>query len=111
MQPSIWFVGTDMRIQLTALRSSTMASGAYLDGSTGVTAQVWRGLSTASTADLMCSGTLTPSTAGNGAYGLLVQSTAHQLQRRQTGFVLVRVRAGGFDREWRPVFRVDYGRY
>lgn len=111
MQPSIWFVGTDMRINLSALRSSTMASGTYLTNSTGVTARVWRSLSTASTGDMVFSGTLSPTTAGTGSYGLVVQSTDHAMPRRTVGMVVLKVRTAGFDREWRPVFRVDTGRY
>jgi len=111
MQPSVWFVGTDMRIQLASLRSSTMPSGSYLNGSSGVTAQVWRALSTASTADMVYSAALTATTAGTGTYGLVVQSTDHSMARRTVGMVVLRVRSGGFDREWRPVFRVDTARY
>lgn len=111
MQPSIWFVGTDMRVTLANLRSSTMASGSYLNGSTGVTGKVWRALSTSSTADLVYSGAFTATTDLTGTYGLTVQSTAHQMARRTVGMVITTVRSGGYDREWRSPFRVDYGRY
>jgi len=111
MQPSVWFVGTDMRVQLASLRSSTMATGTYLNNSTGVTAKVWRALSTASTADMVYSAALTATTAATGTYGLVVHSTDHQMPRRTVGMVVLTVRSGGFDREWRPVFRVDTGRY
>lgn len=111
MRPSVWFDGSDMIVQVDALRSSTMAAGAYLNGSGGVTAAIWSALTTGNAANLQKQGTLVYVSGSNGRYQLVVQTTDHGMARGALGMAVVKVAHGGLNREWRPTFRVDTGRY
>ena len=62
---AVWAVGNDMRVRLDELRSSTMASGSYLNSSTGVTVQIWATDSTASTSNLKVSSKNMPYVSGH----------------------------------------------
>jgi len=106
-QAEVWFVNNDMRVRLTGLASSTMASGTYLASSTGVTVEVWDALSTASTADKVVSATNMPYYASGGIYQKVIQSTAHSMTAGQFGMAIVKVRHSGLDGEWRTKFRVS----
>lgn len=112
-QADIWFRGNDMIVRLSALRSSTMASGTFLQNSTGVTVDIWGADTTASTGNKLITGTNVPySTAAgsSGRYEVVIQSTAHSLASGTVGFADITVRHSGMDGNWRPRFYVEHRR-
>ena len=105
---SAWYDGNDMRVRLDELRSSTMASGTYLDSSTGVTVEVWQADSTASTSNKVQAATNMPYvTASDGRYDVTIQSTGHSMSTGTLGMAIIKVEHSGLTGEWRPEFLVQ----
>ncbi len=110
-QANVWFANNDMRVRLDSLQSSTMASTAYLNSSTGVSVDIWQALSTGTTGDRVVTGTNMPySTGSNGRYEAVIQSTVHSMAVGTVGMAVITVDHSGLDGEWRRKFRVDYRR-
>ena len=109
-QPEVWFVQNDMICSLSGVRSSTMASTAYLNSSTGVTVSVWDGLSTASTTNRVINArNLGYVAASNGNYRGVMQSTeSTKLGIGENGLAIFTLVHSGLNGHWRLPFRVDY---
>ena len=106
-----WYEGNDMRVRLDGLQSSTMASGTYLNNSTGVTLDVWKDDSTSSTGNKVITAQNMPYVAGSdGRYDAIAHSTDHSMAKGTVGMVVITVDHAGLDASFRPKFRVDYRR-
>lgn len=106
--PSVWFFKNDMLAQLTLLRSSTMASSAYLNSSTGVTVTVWKNPTTvASTNRVVNARNLPYLAASQGGYRGKIESTEHGMLMGTVGLAIFTVRHAGLDGEWRVPFRLE----
>jgi hypothetical protein len=108
----VWFHNNDMVIRVSAVRSSTMTSGTFLQNSTGMSVDVWSALTTASTASLVVSALNVPyhTTSSSGRYEVVIQSSAHSMSKGTVGFADITLDHSGLDAEWRPKFRLDYRR-
>lgn len=73
-QPFLWYEGNDMLVSLTGVRSSTMASTAYLNSSTGVRVTLYDGPTTGHPV-VINNRNLPYVSATNGTYRAVVQST------------------------------------
>lgn len=111
-QPLRWLVNNDKLVTLTGVRSSTMASTAYLNSSTNVTVSVWKALTTGSTADrLVNARVMSYITASNGNYRATVQSTeATSIVEGTKGLLVFTVAHSGLNAEWRAPFLGQYRR-
>jgi len=108
---SAWFDNNDMLVQLDAVKSSTMTASSYLNSSTGLTYQVWKGISTASTANRLVAATNLPYvSASDGRYRAVVQSTAAAITTTQRGMVIFTLSHSGLNGEWRLHWRGEYRR-
>ena len=111
-QPSIWFRGTDMYVQVAGLQTSTMGSTEFLTASTGMTLNVWRGESTSSTGNRLITNTNIPyhADSSSGRYRVTIQSTAYAFAKGNAGMAVITLSHSALNREWRPLYRVDYSR-
>ena len=105
-----FFLGNDMLVRLDLLKSSTMASGTYLNNSGGVSMVLWSALSTADASKFVITKTLTYVTASNGRYQCAVQSTEHSMAKGTQGMAVISVVNGALNGEWRSTFLVGYRR-
>lgn len=110
--PEIWHVNNDVVLTMTGLRSSTMASTAYLTSSTNLTVSVWKTLTTASTTNrLVNARTMTYVTASNGNYRAVVQSTeSTAITAGLQGLAIFKLTHQGLNGEWRMPFQGNYRR-
>ena len=108
--PEVWFVQNDMLASLSSVRSSTMASTAYLNSSTGITVSIWDGLSTASTTNRIVNArNLGYVAASNGNYRGVIQSTeSTRLGVGESGLAIFTLAHSGLNAHWRLPFRADY---
>lgn len=105
---NVLFINNDMVAGLSGIRSSTMASTAYLNGSTNVTLNVWKALSTASTANRVVTARNMAYVAGtNGGYQAVIQSTEHTMSVGNRGIAIMTVAHSGLNAEWRVLFPVE----
>ena len=102
----VWYDGNDMQIEMRSLRSSTMASGTFLQNSGGVTYALWSTSSTGTIANQIQTGSLSY-TGSSGRYRVTVQSTEWNPTHGSVGMVIITVVHGSLNGEWRPTFRVD----
>ena len=104
----VWFTGkNDMVVRLDTVRSSTMATGSYLDSSTNIQCDVWSATSTASTANKLVSGrNMAYVSDSNGRYDGTIHSSEHSMTYGTIGMAVITVDHLGLDGEWRPRFRV-----
>ena len=99
-QPFIWLEGNDMVASLTGVRSSTMASTAYLNSSTRVRVTLYDGPTTSATA-VISNRLLTYVTATNGTYRTVVQSTESTAFRRgDEGLGVFTLNHSGMNGKW-----------
>lgn len=105
-----WYVNNDMTLTLSGLRSSTMASGNYLNGSVSVKASIWKAYTTASISDRLYTGLVLGYISGsNGNYRYIAQSTAFSAIHQSTpGMCIITVQDSGLDGEWRVPFNGEY---
>lgn len=110
--PEMWYLNNDVVLTLSSLRSSTMASTAYLNSSTNVTVTVWKALSTASTANRVVNArVMSYVTASNGNYRAVVQSTESTgITEGLQGLAIFKVAHQGLNGEWRVPFRGQFRR-
>ena len=110
--PEIWHVNNDVVLTLSGVRSSTMASTAYLTSSTNVKVSVWKALTTASTANrLVNARVMTYVSASNGNYRTVVQSTeSTAITDQLQGLAIFTVNHSGLNGEWRMPFQGNYRR-
>lgn len=108
MQTRVWYRNNDMQAEISGVRSSTMASTAYLNSSTGMRVSIWE-TSTASTAFLIINNrTMSYVAASNGAYRATVQSTEHgSLALVDVGVAIFTLNHSGLNGQWRAPFRVE----
>ena len=107
--PAVWFQNNDMLVTLSGLRTSTMASTAYLNGSTNVRLSVWSSQSTVGTP--IVSAQSMPYVAGtNGNYRTVVQSTQHNMTYGRSGLARITLSHLGITGEWFAVFFVEHRR-
>lgn len=109
-QPEVLFFKNDMLLRVSGVRSSTMASTAYLNSSTGMTVSIYDGETTS--AQVLINGrNCAYVTASNGQYQAVAQSTeTTALSVRARGLALFVLSHSGLNAEWRVPFRVDYRR-
>lgn len=99
-QPYIWYEGNDMLLSITGVRSSTMASTAYLNASTGLRVSIWDAPTTNGTA-LILNRLLTYVAGTNGLYRATVQSTeSTALQRGDEGLAVFTLSHSGMNGKW-----------
>jgi hypothetical protein len=99
-QPFIWLEGNDMLVSLAGLRSSTMASTAYLNSSTGVRVTLYDGPTTSATA-VITNRNLSYVTATNGTYQGVIQSTESTAFRRgDEGLGVFTLNHSGMNGKW-----------
>ena len=110
--PEIWLVNNDNVLTMLGIRSSTMASTAYLNSSTNIKVSVWKALTTASTANrLINQRVMTYIAASNGDYRAVVQSTeSTAITDQLQGLAIVTVNHSGLNGEWRMPFQGNYRR-
>lgn len=105
----VWFQGNDMIVGLSRFRSSTMASGSFIQNSTGLHYKIWAALTTDSTAQMVTQGNL-PYSNSSGRYQVRVESTVHSMRHGTAGFALITAQHGPLNGEWRPLFLVGLRR-
>ena len=110
--PEVWHVNNDVVLTMSGLRSSTMASTAYLTSSTNLTVTVWKALTTASTLNrLVNARVMSYVTASNGNYRTVVQSTeSTAITAGLQGLAVFRLAHQGLNGEWRMPFQGNYRR-
>lgn len=101
-----WYDGNDMVVELRGLRSSTMASGTFLQNSGGVALSLWTTTSTGTIGNRVHTAAMTY-TGSSGRYRAIVQSTDHDFTHGTVGMALITVAHGALTGEFRPLFRVD----
>ena len=106
--PSVWFQNNDMILTLVGLRTSTMSSTTWLNGSTNLLCNVWKADSTAaSTNHVVTNQTVAYVGGTNGNYRTTVQSTQHTMQAGQVGMAILTLNHLGLNAEWRAAFHVE----
>lgn len=111
-QPEAWYVNNDLLLQVTGVRSSTMAASSYLNSSTNVKVSVWKAVSTAATTNrLINARTLSYVSASNGNYRTVAQSTETTgIGVSTKGMAVFTLNHSGLNAEWRVEFRGQYRR-
>lgn len=111
-QATAWYRGNDMVMLLSGFASSTSASGAYLNSSTGITVSVWKAATTGSTANRIVNARNMPYVAAsNGNYRTVIQSSESTgISVGSQGLVIIRAAHAGLDGEWRLMLRGEYRR-
>ena len=107
MAVQIWQYGNDMLVRLDRLQTSTMSSTQFMNNSTGVTVDVWAATSTGTIANRLFTGNAPFVGGSNGRYEVVTQSTGTVMALGTVGMVVVTLKAGTLDAQWRPQFRVD----
>lgn len=103
----VWYYKNDMTVTLTGLQSSTDTS-AYVNSSTGVTAHIWKALTTGSTANRLTTAAVNLSylAATNGNYRQIFQSTSYTgITSTVRGVAIITVNHSGLNGEWRVALR------
>lgn len=111
--PLVWFRNNDILLTLAGLRSSTMASGTYLNSSTRLTVSVWKASSTVASTNRVVNAQNVPYTTGttngaNGTYQTVVQSTQQTMTAGTPGMAIFVLSHLGLNGEWRVPFHVEY---
>lgn len=111
--PSVYWRNNDMLLTLAGLRSSTMASGTYLNSSTRLTVSVWKAGSTQSSTNRLVTAQNVPYTTATtngvkGTYQTVVQSTQAVMTVGTAGMAIFVLNHLGLDGEWRVPFHVEY---
>jgi hypothetical protein len=98
-----------MLVRVDLLQTSTMASGTYLNNTTGVTVDIWKATSTASTGNKLVSAqNLLYVSASDGRYDATIQSTSVSSMAKGTiGMAVITLVHGTLNAEWRRPFRVQ----
>lgn len=111
-QPEAWYVNNDLLLQVTGVRSSTMAASSYLNSSTNLRVSVWKTVSTAATTNrLINSRVCSYLAASNGNYRTVAQSTETTAIGVNTrGLAVFTLNHSGLNAEWRLEFRGQYRR-
>ena len=105
---NIWFYNNDMMVTLSGLRTSTMASTAYLNNSTNLSVSVWKALTTAASTNRIVNARNMPYVAAtNGDYRTVVQSTEHSMAVGTQGLAILTLSHLGVNGEWRTLFPVQ----
>jgi len=103
----VWYYQNDMTVTLSGLQSSTNTS-TYITSSTGVTAHIWKTLTTASTANRITTAAVNLAylSGTNGNYRGIFQSTAYSaITSTVRGMAIITVNHSGLNGEWRVGFR------
>lgn len=99
-QPFIWYEGNDMLMGISGIQSSTMASTAYLNSSTGVRLTLYDGPTTGA-AVIFSNRVLNYVAATNGTYRTIVHSTeSTALTRGDEGLGVFTVNHSGLNGKW-----------
>jgi len=104
-----WYVNNDMLATLNGLRSSTMASTAYLNNSLSVKLSVWIAATTVDVTKRVLNGVaMTFVTGTNGNYRYAAQSTAFSaFSVGGQGLAIMSVSTGGLNGEWRVPLKAE----
>lgn len=108
MRTSIWYTGNDMVAEITGVRSSTMASTAYLNSSTGLRVSVYDGLTTGDTV-VVNNQLMSYVAASNGSYRATVQSTAFasSLTVGERAIGIITLSHSGLNGRWKIPIRIE----
>lgn len=99
-QPSIWYEGNDMLVSIAGVRSSTMASTAFLNNSTGLRVTLYDAPTTSGNV-IINNRLLSYVTATNGTYRATVQSTESTAFRRgDEGLGVFTLSHSGMNGKW-----------
>lgn len=111
-QPLRFLVGNDNLATVSSVRSSTMASTAYLTSSTNVKVSVWKSPTTAATTNrLVNARVMSYVAASNGNYRATIQSTESTgIAVGTKGLMIITVSHSGLNAEWRAEFLGQYRR-
>lgn len=111
-QPFPWYLGNDQLVSVSGVRTSTMASTAYLNSSTNLTVNLWKTQTTAaSTNRFVTNRVLSYIAASNGNYRATIQSTeASSIVEGTKGLAIFTLSQAGLNAEWRAPFLGQYRR-
>lgn len=99
-QPFIWYEGNDMLAQIAGVRSSTMASTAYLNSSTGMRVTLYDGPTTGASV-VINNRALAYVSATNGTYQTVIQSTeSAAFVRGDEGLAVFTLSHSGMNGKW-----------
>lgn len=106
--PGVWFANNDMIVTLVGLRTSTMSSTTWLNGSTNLTCNVWKADSTAASTNRVITNQNVAYVLGtNGIYRTTIQSTQHNMAVGTAGRAILTLNHLGVNGEWVAPFHVE----